>query len=229
MRYYGSQENNHTLAIIPAQGWMHYTRLEAMDDKGDHTLTGPTEAEALQRGLEFAKTLGLKESDLARHPTKDRLDYLFTKIEGGPVLQEPRVKVRGVFFRRAIDGFPVTTGRLFGGFRVEYGFHGMIYKFELVARATEPISTIKVAPLAEQLKVVAEGKQVYGVRWPVDPDELKMDKDAALNLSLVELVYFEDSPEKFQKIIPPLLRWEGQLRFKGQEQTVIFYTPIKEM
>jgi hypothetical protein len=228
VRYYGSMEDNHTLAVIPAQGWMNYMRLEAMDDKGDKTLVGPTEEEALRWGLELAKTLGLKEPDLARHPLKDRLDYLFTKIEGGPVRLEPRVKVRGVMFRRAIDGYPVTTGRLYGGLHVEYGFHGMIYKFELIARATEPMSTIKIAPLAEQLKTVAEGKQVYGVRWPVDPSELKKDKDAVLDLSLVELVYFEDSPDKFQKIIPPLLRWEGELKTKGQEHTVIFFTPIKE-
>lgn len=228
VRYYGSLRNNHTLAVIPAQGWMHYERLEAIDDKGDRTLTGPTEEQALRWGVEFATFLGLKKDELARHPTKDRLDYLFTKIEGGPVLQEPRVKARGVMLRRAIDGFPVTTGRLVGGFSVEYGFNGMIYKFELAARATEPTSTIQVAPMAEQLKVLADGKQVYGVRWPVDPKELRKDKDAALELEFVELVYFEDTPEKFQKIIPPLLRWEGELKFMGQSHTVILYTPIKE-
>jgi len=27
--------------------------------------------------------------------------------------------------------------------------------------------------------------------------------------------------------IPPMLRWEGTLKSKGQEHTVIFYTPIK--
>lgn len=228
VRYFGNPENNHTLAIIPTQGWMNYMRLEAIDDKGDRTLTGPSEEEALRRALEFAKVLGLKESDLARHPTKDRLDYLFNKVEGGPVSHEPRVKARGVFLRRAIDGYPVTTGRLYGGLWVEYGFHGVLYKFELLARASEPMSTISVAPVSEQLKTLAESRRVYAVHWPIDPAELKKQKDAVLDLSLVELVYFEDAPDKFQKVIPPLLRWEGELKFQGQEHAVILFTPIKE-
>ncbi len=228
VRYYGSLEQNHTLAVIPAQGWMHYERLEAMDDKGNKTLTGPSEEETLRRALEFANVFGLNESDFARHPLKNRLDYLFTKIEGGPVRLEPRVKVRGVMLRRAIDGFPVTNGRLYGGFAVEYGFHGMIYKFELIARATEPLSAIHVAPVSEQLKVLATGKDVFCARWPASSDELRKDKAAELTLTLIELVYFEDAPEKFQKIIPPLLRWEGTLTHKGQEHTVILYTPVKE-
>lgn len=228
VRYYGSLKSNHTLAIIPAQGWVHYTRMEAVDDKGDRTLQGPTEEETLRRGLEFAKILGLKESDLAQHPLKNRLDYLFTKTEGGPVLLPPRVKVRGVFFRRAIDRYPVTTGRLYGGLSVEFGFHGMLHKFELIARATKPLSVINVAPIAEQFKTLAEGKQVYAVRWPIAPDELKRDKDAVLELVLVEVVYFEDAPENFQKIIPPLLRWEGELKFRGEKHTVVLFTPIRE-
>ncbi len=227
VRYYGSLENNHTLAIIPAQGWIHYTRLEAVDDKGNKTLQGPTEEETLRRGLEFAKLLGLKESDFARHPIENRLDYRFLKTEGGPVRLEPRVKSMEVFFRRAIDGHPVATGRLYGGLWVGFGFHGMLYKFELTARAVEPMDTIKLASLSEQFRAITEGKQTHAVRWPVDPEELKKDKEAVLELDFVELVYFEDAPEKFQKIIPPLLRWEGELSFKGQRHLVVLFTPVK--
>jgi len=229
VRYYGSLENNHTLTVIPAQGWIHYTRMEAVDDKGDRTLVGPTEEETYQRGLEFAKMLGLKESDLARHPVKDRLDFLFAKTEGGPVLLPPRVKSREVFFRRAIDGYPVTTVGLYGGLWVGFGYRGMLYKFALTARATEPMSTIKVAPLSEQLKILADGKQVHATHWPVDPQELKKDKEATLVVDLVEAVYFEDAPEKLQKVIPPLLRWEGNLKIKDQKHSVVLFTPIKEV
>jgi len=228
VRYYGSLESNHTLTVIPAQGWIHYTRLEAVDDKGNKTLQGPTEEETMRWGLEFAKILDLKESDFARHPVENRLDYRFLKTEGGPVRLAPRVKSMEVFFRRAIDGHPVATGRLYGGLWVGYGFHGMLYKFELAARATEPMATIKLAPLSEQFQKITSGRQAHAVRWPVDPEELKTDKDAILELDFVELVYFEDAPEKFQKIIPPLLRWEGELRFKGDRHLVVLFTPIKQ-
>ncbi len=228
VRYYGNLSSNHTLTIIPAQGWMHYTRMEAVDDKGDKTLSGPTELETMRWGLEFAKIIGLSESDFARHPVENRLDYRFLKTEGGSVQHAPRVKSMEVFFRRAIDGYPVATGRLYGGLWVGYGFNGMLYKFALTARATEPVSTINLAPMSEQLKTVEAGKQVYAVRWPVNPEDLKKDKDAVLELDFVELVYFEDAPEKFQKIIPPLLRWEGELIFKGERHLVVLFTPVKE-
>lgn len=228
VRYYGSLENNHTLTIIPAQGWIHYTRMEAVDDKGDRTLVAPSEEQTLQRALEFARMLGLKEADLARHPVKDRLHYHFCKTEGGPVLQVPRVKSMEVFFRRAIDGHPVVAQGLYGGLWVGFGFRGMLYKFALTARATEPLSTIRVAPLADQLKQFAEGRQAYAFSWPVDPQELKKDQDAVLELSLVEVVYFEDAPEVVQKIIPPLLRWEGELVCRGERHFVVLFTPIKE-
>lgn len=228
VRYYGSLEKNHTLAIIPAQGWIHYTRMEAVDDKGARQSLVPSEDEALARGLEFARVFGLGESDFARHPLKNRLDYLFCKTEGGPVLDPPQVKSMEVFFRRAIDGHPVHSRGLYGGLWVGFGFRGMLYKFELTARATEPIATIRLAPISEQLRVFAESKQVYASPWPFDSDELKKDKNALLRLELVEVVYFEDAPEKVQKIIPPLLRWEGELQFKSARHFVAIFTPIQE-
>jgi len=228
VRYYGSLENNHTLAIIPAQGWIHYTRMDAVDDKADRSLVGPTEEETLQRGLEFAKFLGLKESDLARTSDKERLHYYFRKTEGGPVLHPPRVKSMEVFFRRALDGHPVVAEGLYGGLWVGFGFRGKLYKFSLTARAIEPMYAFPVAPIAEQLKVLTECKQVYAFPWPVDAKDLKKDQDAVLTLVIVEVVYFEDAPERVQKIIPPLLRWEGELQFNAEQHTVVLYTPIKE-
>ena len=49
---------------------------------------------------------------------------------------------------------------------------------------------------------------------------------AVLKLDFVEVAYFEDAPEKPQQIIPPLLRWEGELIFHGETNLVVLFTPI---
>jgi len=226
VRYFGSLEKNHILAVIPAQGWMHYTCQDALNSRGDTTAVGPSEEETLRRGLEFARFLGLQESDLAKLPRTNRLDYRFSVTHHSSLKQPRHVAAREAFFRRAIDGYPVVTGHLYGGLWVGFGYGGKLYKFALTARATQPAELLSVAPLGEQLKMLSESKALHAFAWPADAGESK--KLAALEVDLVEVVYFEDAPENPQKVIPPLLRWEGDLKTAAATNGVVFFTPIRE-
>lgn len=163
-----------------------------------------------------------------KHPTAERLDYVFEKTERDSYNKPTRVVSRHVFFRRAIDGYRVVTGHYYGGLRVGFGINGKLHQVELTARATKPLSNIRVASLAEQIKMFADCKEIFALRESDFWEIVKADKSAILELENVEVIYFEDAPEKFQKVIPPLLRWQGNLKWQEKVETIVFFTGIKE-
>lgn len=228
VRYFGDLYESHVLAFIPAQGWSHYTRSLAVDDKGDATLVAPPKEILLPRALELAKAFGLSESDFARHPATGQFDATYMKIERSNVRSDTRVVQRSIFLRRSINGLPVVTGHLYGGLTLGLGLNGVIHEFALTARATKPESEIKTASLAEQITAIKKSGKVFAVRWPGEATPPEFLQNAFLKLQFVEAVYFEAAPEEAQKIIPPLLRWEGELQVGNTNHPVIFFTPVAE-
>ena len=227
VKYFGVLEKDHTLAIIPARGLVSYVRTEATDDKGDTAAVAQAKELLLPRALEIGKMLGLHESDFARHPLTGKFDVTYSKIERSTFNTDLRVVQRSIFLRRSIAGLPVVTGHLYGGLWVGLGINGMVHEIKLTARATEPLSMIEAAPLDEQIIALRNSKQVFTVQWPEEFRTAKSLQEATLVLELVEAVYFEAAPEDVQKIIPPLLRWEGELKSNNQKYPVILFTPIK--
>jgi hypothetical protein len=228
VKYFGSFEKDQTLALNPAQGWIRYKNGQALHDKGNRSATAPGEEVLLPRALELAKVLGLMESDFARRPGENGYDFRLGKTERTSYQQPKRVVGRDIFLRRAIDGHPVVTGSLQGGLWFGIGINGVVHEFHLTARATQRSETRTVAPLPQQLTALAEARQVRIVHRPTDWEDAVKDQQAVLALDLVEIVYFEDAPEKIQHLIPPLLRWEGELKFRGQSNLVVLFTPVKQ-
>jgi hypothetical protein len=228
VKYFGSLQRNHTLTFIPAQGWIHYKRAEAIDDKGNRSAVAPPESALLPRALELAEALGLSKQDFAKRPDTNDFEVRMGYTRQAAYKSEPRVVGREIFLRRAIGGHPVVTGHLYGGLSVGIGINGMLHHFELTARATQPEKALAIAPLSEQLNLLGGGKPVHIVHSPPDWLEATKDKNAVLELGLAEVVYFEDEPNKVQKIIPPILRWEGELKFRGATNLVVLFTSIAE-
>lgn len=218
-----SEDEERWLYIMPREGGIDYRDHLAVVLPGRPVEGVPSEEEALRRGLEIVRQLGVERSELATKPGGDEVQVRFSYSKRSSS-QDPTAVViprRIVTFYRAYEGIP-TLG--FGGglIRIEFGNHGKLSKLHMTWRPLEKAGDFPVADQAQFVRWIDEGECVcpyYGMELP-DADRLEIE---SAEPAYLERAYDDDRAKNY---VRPVARLSGTLRSGEHETPVEIYCPL---
>ena len=212
-----------TLSVIPKSGWIRWRSLGLLNDQADFSKV-PVESDLLNLATEWIEKLQLSTDDFNLSHNRPR-EYLYGKQERSSFDKSIRkakttIVARQIFLRRSIQGAAVVSTGMTSGLWLSFGPKAELHELDWNGRRT--INSIKFAlPSQEILRNRLENKT--GVHWPLarlNPDFLKeagAKPKSTFRAREIDVVYFEETPEKLQDFLMPLIRIVGVIDI-GQKQ-----------
>jgi hypothetical protein len=172
-----NKDETRSLGIFPATGYIHYRDDRAGPAQFEAVEDVPSEAEAYELALKLLDQLEIPRSELARKPNSSELLTFKEVGRWGRMYKDDRkrvekIKSRGIFFIRQIDGVTFAGIGVGAGAYVNFVSHAKVEQLEVVWRNLQPYKKYEVASPGQIIQWIKDGKAAMPAP-NVNPAEVK--------------------------------------------------------
>ena len=155
-----------SISILPSRGVASFFNDRVIPLPGQTETAPPSDEQVLHLALNIAKTLGIKDSELARKPdSREYLVWRDKRTRGGLLNGKyaHRDIARGIYLYRAVNGISFEGHGLCGGLYVNFGNNGNIAELNLSWRRLEAVTAKATAHPQALTKKLKTGNAVIQI------------------------------------------------------------------
>lgn len=222
--YFTNKEGTRRLGIYPSVGCIEYSDETALASMMESPKDIPSEEQAYQLGLKYARFVGVDSSQFARKPGSTELRVYRLKTERSYTDRKRgerivgAVDLCGVCFVRCIDSIEFTGLGTAGGVVVEFGDEGKVHQLRVNWRNFQPHRLLAFPDPQEFAERIRNGLAVA-----IDPIPAKINK---VTITKVAPFYQGLAPDERQPLLYPLADVELNLDVDGTNQFLRVTCPI---
>ena len=222
-----TKDENRSLGISPALGWIIYKDNRAFDIR-DKIKGVPSDAKAKRLALKLLDDIGIPRSELVKKSKNgEPLTFRETGTRGPTYHTKTKtttgkneIDSRGVFFIRQIEGVSFAGIGVAGGFYVRFVSHAKVQQLELVWRNLQRWKEFQVASPDQIVQRIKEGQAVMPAP-NVNPTEVRK-----LTITQISPLYMGELGGKRQDFTYPFGSLNAIANLGRTNVNVQLYCPI---
>lgn len=229
VRFFADRKETRQLNLIPSQGFIVISRLDAVAQIPKEMPVGvPDSKAALQLTLELLRKVGISQSELATN-SNGKINASYSAAE---VIHKDKVSgqittnvvQREIYLSRQIEGIPIWGGN--SGVTTHLGSEGKVRYLSIVWRSIQPERDCPIPTGDDFVSRIKSGRTLIP-----DVSPFKTAKDRTfkhLTITKLSLYYWENSGSEPQSHIYPFAVLDAKTDQAGENASVQLFVSLTE-